>query len=221
MGGQHTSAATLAWFLLHLAQKPELQDELFAEIESVLKLKNITIDELSYDDIHKLNLVNKVIKETLRMHIPLHSIFRKVMNPLLVPNSSYVVPKGHYVLVSPGYTMTNDKWFPAADEYQPHRWDETKTSAYLSDDGEIDYGFGVISKGVSSPYLPFGAGRHRCVGEHFAYCQLGTILTTYVYNLKWHLHPGDSIPDVDYSSMVTLPMTPASVVWEKRPTCVI
>lgn len=28
-----------------------------------------------------------------------------------------------------------------------------------------DFGWGVISTGASSPYLPFGAGRHRCIGS--------------------------------------------------------
>jgi sterol 14-demethylase len=43
------------------------------------------------------------------------------------------------------------------------------------EDEKKDYGYGIASKGTSSPYLPFGAGRHRCIGEQFAYVQLGTI----------------------------------------------
>jgi sterol 14-demethylase len=30
---------------------------------------------------------------------------------------------------------------------------------------KIDYGFGMVSKGTESPYQPFGAGRHRCIGR--------------------------------------------------------
>ncbi|ANZ77200.1 BA75_03549T0 [Komagataella pastoris] len=208
MGGQHTSASTSSWFLLHLGEKPELQEELFEEQERVLQGR-----ELTYDDLANMPLHNQVIKETLRMHMPLHSIFRKVTRPLPVPNSKYVVPKGHYVLVSPGFAMTNDAYFPNASDFQPHRWDETVEPVSADAKETIDYGFGKVSKGVSSPYLPFGGGRHRCIGEHFAYCQLGTILNTFVRTFKWKA----VVPQPDYTSMVTLPEPHLSTItWERR-----
>lgn len=213
MGGQHTSSATSSWFLLHLGERPELQEELYQEIQKILGDKH----ELTYDDLQKLDLVNSTIKETLRLHMPLHSIFRKVTRSLPVPNTSYVVPKGHYVLISPGFAMTNEKYFPNAQEFQPHRWDDIKSidggiSLPTGTTETVDYGFGKISKGVSSPYLPFGGGRHRCIGEPFAYTQLGTLLVTYIQNFKWT----SKCPPVDYTSMVTLPVQPATIQWERR-----
>lgn len=217
MGGQHTSSATSSWFLLHLGENPELQEELYQEIIKVLGDKK----DLTYDDLQKLDLVNSTIKETLRLHMPLHSIFRKVTRNLPVPNTTYIVPKGHYVLISPGYTMINERYFPNANSFKPHRWDEIKSidggiSLPATNNGgsdeQIDYGFGKISKGVSSPYLPFGGGRHRCIGEPFAYTQLGTLLVTYILNFKW----SSKCPPVDYTSMVTLPVQPAIINWEKR-----
>nr|ABI54470.1 cytochrome P-450 lanosterol 14-alpha-demethylase [Pichia kudriavzevii] len=218
MGGQHTSSATSAWFLLHLGEKPQLQEEIYREIQSVLG-ENFE-RELTYDDLQKLDLVNATIKETLRLHMPLHSIFRKVTRDLPVPNTSYIVPKGHYVLISPGYTMLSERYFPNASEFQPHRWDEIKSidgGISLPAEGEnaketVDYGFGKISKGVASPYLPFGGGRHRCIGEPFAYTQLGTLLVHYIQNFKWTA----KVPPIDYTSMVTLPTQPAEIKWEGR-----
>lgn len=220
MGGQHTSAATSAWFLLHLAERPDVQEDLYKEVLSALAKSGKKITDLTMEDLQEMTLVNDVIKETLRMHMPLHSIFRKVKNNLVVPNTSYVVPKGHYVLVSPGYAHTSNRWFPKADEFNPYRWKEMDTATNALDEG-VDYGFGKVTKGVGSPYLPFGGGRHRCIGEQFAYLQLGTILATYVYNIKWRYADGASLPPVDYQSMVTLPMEPAEIVWEKRETCTI
>lgn len=217
MGGQHTLAATSAWFLLHLGEKPELQEELYHEVKHVLDQKGGNLNDLSYEDLQSMPLVNNVIKETLRMHSPLHSIFRKVMRPLVVPGTQYVVPKGHHVLVSPGYTMTLERFFPHAAEFDPHRWDEVKAEEAQE---LVDYGFGAVNKGVSLPYLPFGGGRHRCIGEQFAYVQLGTILATYVYNLKWTLD--GKLPLPDFQSMVTLPLIEdANITWEKRDTCVL
>ncbi|SCV05628.1 LANO_0H11672g1_1 [Lachancea nothofagi CBS 11611] len=213
MGGQHTSAATSAWLLLHLAEKPDLQDELYQEQMEIL---NNGKEELTYDLLQKMPLLNQTIKETLRLHHPLHSLFRKVSRDLAVPNTPYVIPKGHYVLVSPGYCHLQDEFFPKASVFDPHRWDNDYQSSYATGE-EVDYGFGAISKGVSSPYLPFGGGRHRCIGEHFAYCQLGVILSVYVRTMKWKFTPKmNGVPNPDFQSMVTLPQTPAEVQWEKR-----
>ncbi|AET40448.1 sterol 14-demethylase Ecym_6045 [Eremothecium cymbalariae DBVPG len=213
MGGQHTSAATSAWFILHLAEKPQLQEELYEEQMRVLDGGK---KQLSYELLQEMPLVNQVIKETLRLHHPLHSLFRKVIKDMPVPNTSYVVPKGHYILASPGFCHLSEQYFPKCNEFQPHRWDNDAATSYASSE-KVDYGFGSISKSVSSPYLPFGGGRHRCVGEGFAYVQLGTILSTIVRTMKWRLPDGvKSIPEVDYTSMVALPGSPADIVWEKR-----
>ncbi|ODV86061.1 hypothetical protein CANARDRAFT_7422 [[Candida] arabinofermentans NRRL YB-2248] len=209
MGGQHTSSSTSSWYLLHLGEKPELQEELYNEIKSVLGDRK----EVTYEDLQNLPLVNNTIKETLRMHMPLHSIFRKVMNPLRVPDSKMIVPVGHHVLVSPGFTMTHEKYFPNPDHFEPHRWESISgVGGSASSSDEVDYGFGKITKGVSSPYLPFGGGRHRCIGEQFAYVQLGTLLVTFIQEFKWT----SKLPKVDYASMVTLPEEPAEIQWERR-----
>ncbi|KAI3404911.2 ERG11 [Candida oxycetoniae] len=198
MGGQHTSASTSAWFLLHLGEKPELQEELYQEIQEALLAKGGNLSDLTYEDLQKMPLVNNTIKETLRMHMPLHSIFRKVMSPMVVPGTKYVVPKGHHVLVSPGYAHTSERYYKNASTFDPHRWDEANMPSKDAD--EVDYGFGKVSKGVGSSYLPFGGGRHRCIGEQFAYVQLGTLLTTFVYHMKWKLK-GDHVPAVDYTKV--------------------
>jgi sterol 14alpha-demethylase len=59
-----------------------------------------------------------------------------------------------------------------ASTWDPLRWSDDEGAAaaeykkYTDADGEkVDYGFGAVSKGTESQYLPFGAGRHRCIGE--------------------------------------------------------
>ncbi|ODV77114.1 lanosterol 14 alpha demethylase [Suhomyces tanzawaensis NRRL Y-17324] len=216
MGGQHTSATTSAWFLLRLAQNPAIQDEIYEQMKTVL---DGDLDNLSYENLQKMPLITNTVKETLRMHHPLHSTFRKVKNSLKVPGTNYVVPKGHYVLVSVAYAMTNERWFSNANRFDPHRWDEKKTE---DSDETVDYGFGKVSKGVASPYLPFGGGRHRCIGEQFAHLQLGVILATMVWNLRWTLEEGRGLPRSSFDSMVVLPEAHgANISWEKRSTCTI
>ncbi|EDO18892.1 hypothetical protein Kpol_1023p61 [Vanderwaltozyma polyspora DSM 70294] len=210
MGGQHTSAATSAWFLLHLAEKPQIQEELYKEVMEVLDNGRLP---LTYESLQKMKLVNQTIRETLRLHHPLHSLFRKVRKNIPIPRTNYIIPKHRLLLVSPGYTHLQDKYFPNAKEFDIHRWSDNQINESVE---HIDYGFGKISKGTSSPYLPFGGGRHRCIGEDFAYCQLGTLLVTFVTKIKWSLPENKAIPETDYQSMVTLPLGSAHILWEKR-----
>ncbi|CAN6618613.1 lanosterol 14-alpha demethylase CYP51 [Trichomonascus vanleenenianus] len=219
MGGQHTSSSTSAWLMLHLGTRPDLLERLYQEQVDVCGTdENGNINPLAYENLQDLTLLNSCIKETLRIHAPLHSIFRKVMRDLPIPGTNFVVPKGHYVLVSPGMTHQSDTYFKNAAEWNPDRWFDKSQAANeaSSADPTVDYGFGAVSKGATSPFLPFGGGRHRCIGEQFAFVQLGTLISTFVREFKWTLPAGKSLPDVDYESMVTLPKGPAEIVWAKR-----
>lgn len=135
---------------------------------------------MTYEELRSLPLLDAVIRETLRLHPPIHSIMRKIINdtpisPTLAAPSSdatYVVPKGHIVLASPAVTQVDPRIWKDARTFDPYRWFEAGGVAqeaykkYEDEHGEkVDYGFGAVSKGTESPYQPFGAGRHRCIGE--------------------------------------------------------
>lgn len=224
MAGQHSSSSTSAWILLRLATRPEIQEELLEEQRRVL---GEDLPPLTYEGVQKLTLNAKVVKETLRLHAPIHSILRKVKSPLNIlaetptSNKEYHIPTTHTLLAAPGFTSRLESYFPKATVWQPHRWDEGHELAYTQMGQEKeeleDYGYGMISKGASSPYLPFGAGRHRCIGEQFAYVQLGTVLAMLVRSIKLENLPGQvGVVDTDYSSLFSRPLAPAKVRFTKR-----
>lgn len=156
---------------------------------------------LTYESLNELTLHNFVIKETLRLHPPLHSIMRKVKSPMHVPNTHWVIPDTHYVMAAPGVSAIDGKYFPNPTAYDPHRW---ATEKVADDEEKFDFGYGLVSKGTASPYLPFGAGRHRCIGEQFANVQLGTLTATFVRLFKMNLPEGQTKPSPpDYT--VSLP----------------
>ncbi|KAK5272883.1 Lanosterol 14-alpha-demethylase [Exophiala xenobiotica] len=223
MAGQHSSSSTSAWILLRLATRPDIQEELLEEQKKIL---GKDLPPLTYESVQKLTLNAKVVKETLRLHAPIHSILRKVKSPLtIVANTptttkTYMIPTTHTLLSAPGVTSREANYFPEPMLWEPHRWDEGHPLAYsqLGQEKEEfeDYGYGMISKGASSPYLPFGAGRHRCIGEQFAYVQLGTVLATMVRLVKLRQPQGKILVPTDYSSLFSRPMGPAVVEFQKR-----
>lgn len=218
MAGQHSSSSTISWILLRLAQNSHLVEELLAEQKSIL---GEDLPPLTYEDLQKLPLHAQVVKETLRIHAPIHSIMRKVKQPLVVDGTNYVVPTTHTLMSSPGFSAQLDTHFVNPAVWDPHRWDpEHQQYDEERDDADqekIDYGWGVVSKGTNSPYLPFGAGRHRCIGEQFAYLQLQTILVAFVREFKLRNVGGSKdIVGTDYSSLFSRPLAPGIVEWERR-----
>lgn len=219
MAGQHSSSSISSWIMLQLASHPEMIGELYQEQLSNLDRSRVdsTLSPLQYKDLDRLPLHQNVIRETLRLHSSIHSLMRKVKNPLSVPGTSYVIPTTHVLLASPGVTALSNEYFPNANSWDPHRWENQEETKEEKENDVVDYGYGAVSKGTSSPYLPFGAGRHRCIGEKFAYVNLSVILATMVRHVRLSNVDGKKgVPSTDYSSLFSGPMKPAVIGWVRR-----
>ena len=219
MGGQHSSASASAWIMLRLAAHPDIAEELFQEQVQHIGHGSTHLPPLQYSHLDKLPLLHNVVKETLRLHGSIHSILRKVKNTLPVPGTPYVVGTDKVLLSSPMVTATSDDFFPDAQSWNPHRWDEAQDEAEAAAD-IVDYGYGAVSAGTRSPYLPFGAGRHRCIGEKFAYLNLGIIVAVVTRHFMLSTMDGRQgqgvVPPTDHSSMFARPQQPSFVRWIRR-----
>ena len=119
MAGQHSSSSTSAWILLRLATRPDIVDQLYDEQVRIL---GPDLPALDYDSLQKLTLNAQVVRETLRMHAPIHTILRKVTTPMPVEGTPYVIPTSHNLLAAPGVTSKTAGHFPEPDLWEPHRW---------------------------------------------------------------------------------------------------
>lgn len=218
MAGQHTSSASSSWIMLRLASQPKIAAELYQEqLQNIGHGNEQPLQPLQYSDLAKLPLLQNTIKETLRLHGSIHSIMRKVKNPLPVSGTPYVIPTNHILLASPGVTALSDTFFPDASTWNPHRWDDRAEEDEDEDGDMVDYGYGTVNKGTRSPYLPFGAGRHRCIGEKFAYMNLAVIISTLVRNFTFgNLEGMEGVPKTDFSSLFSRPMLASYVQWKRR-----
>ncbi|KAM0755231.1 lanosterol 14-alpha-demethylase [Meredithblackwellia eburnea MCA 4105] len=237
MAGQHTSAATGAWSILRLGGRVDLQESLYKEQLEFHGDGNGNFTPLSYDTL-QTPLLNAFVKEVLRLHPPLHSLMRKVISSVPVPSSvgspsaepgisaaqkkawegvEYTVPKGHFVLAAPGFSMVDDRIWGNGEVFDEKRWlTGTAPVAGEEDAEEEDFGWGKISKGGKSAYLPFGAGRHRCIGEQFAHLQIATIVATLIREMTWTLD--QPFPGNDYTTMIVMPAKPRNVTFVRRTT---
>lgn len=185
LAGQHTSSTTSAWMGFFLARDKALQDRCYTEQKAVC---GEDLPPLNYDQLKDLNLLDRCLKETLRLNPPIMTMMRMARSPQTA--AGYTIPAGHQVCVSP--TVNHrllDTWTDRM-EFNPDR--------YLNDNP---------AAGEKFAYVPFGAGRHRCIGENFAYVQIKTIWSTLLRLFEFDLVE-DYFPTVNYTTMIHTPHKP-------------
>ncbi|KAF9915380.1 Lanosterol 14-alpha-demethylase [Lobosporangium transversale] len=210
MAGQHTSSTTATWALLFLAENPQILKELVEEQKDVLGSLDAP---LTFDHLKSMTLLDNVIRETLRLRPPIIMILRKVLRPITFPGTDYVIPKGNYIAASPIATQVDEQYYKDATKFDPHRWE----TIVEEETGEtVDYGFGKIAGGgARNPSLPFGAGRHRCIGEAFAYVQLKAVISTFVRMYDLSLTE-KGMPGSDFTKMFVQPVLPVEINYTPR-----
>ncbi len=212
MAGQHTSSTTGTWLMLFLAERPEIRKELMKEQARVLTGNPDTPPSewppLTYDALKQLNLLDACIKETLRVRPPIIVHMRKVLKD--VEYKGMIIPEGNYLCGSPAVSALDETVYPNATEWDPYRFFSKETGDVTnSGPGEWAYEkFDAAEKSARSNYLPFGAGRHRCIGESFAYVQLKTIASTllrmYDFELPLDAQGNPKMPQRDFTSMIVM-----------------
>ncbi|OCT75669.1 hypothetical protein XELAEV_18030853mg [Xenopus laevis] len=185
LAGQHTSSTTSAWMGFFLAQNKSLQNQCFAEQKAVC---GEDLPPLNYDQLKDLQVLDRCIKETLRLRPPIMTMMRMARTPQSV--AGYNIPPGHQVCVSPTVNHRLKDTWDKNTEFNPNR--------YLHDNP---------AAGEKFAYVPFGAGRHRCIGENFAYVQIKTIWSTMIRLYEFELVDG-YFPTINYTTMIHTPNNP-------------
>lgn len=160
---------------MRLAEDPERLQALYDEQVKCHGDGKGGFNPLEYDTL-QTPLLSAFIKEVLRLHLPLHSLMRKVVASHTVPTSlaspsaepdasawfkrsnegrSYTIPEGNFVLAAPGFTQVDKRiWGQQAEEFDTEKWlkagNVVGSAPGEEDMGEEDYGFGKISKGGKS-----------------------------------------------------------------------
>ncbi len=170
LAGHETTANALAWTWYLLAQHPEAEAKLHAELDRVLGDRPPTTD-----DLRQLPYTEMVIKESMRLYPPIPSFARLAMEDVAL-GDGYVVPQGMIVSMSPYVIHRDPRWFPEPEAFRPER---------LSRENEK-----LLPKGA---YLPFSTGPRVCIGNNFAIMEAVLILATIAQRYRLRLVPGQTI----------------------------
>mmetsp|Transcript_35999 Transcript_35999/g.52760 ORF Transcript_35999/g.52760 Transcript_35999/m.52760 type:complete len:492 (+) Transcript_35999:103-1578(+) len=197
--GQHTSCITSTWTSLFIMKNPDIVKRVVKEQSAVLGGDAASI-MLDYDKVNNMELLDNCMREALRLCPPLILLMRKAMKDFKVnsKDTSYIVPKGDMVLVSPSVAMRIPEVFQEPEKYDPDR-----------------YAKGREEHKTPFSYLGFGGGMHSCMGQNFAFVQVKTILSILFREFELEM-VSDTMPEQDFEAMVVGPKGDCRVRYKRR-----
>ncbi|KAA0022912.1 cytochrome P450 [Antrihabitans cavernicola] len=192
--GHHTTSGTAAWSLIELLRHPDWSHQVVTELDELF-----TADaDLSFHALRQIPILESVIKETLRLHPPLIILLRLARGEFDV--GDYVIHEGNLVAATPAISNRIPEDFPRPDRFDPAR--------YLDPNQED-----ILNRWT---WIPFGAGRHRCVGAAFAQMQLKAIFSILLRDYEFELSQPSGTYRNDHSKMVVQLQQPCRVRYRKR-----
>ncbi|XP_058730889.1 cytochrome P450 736A117-like [Vicia villosa] len=177
-GGTDTTSTVLDWTMTELLRHKSVMHKLQDEVRTMVGNKT----HVSEEDLVKMNYLKAVIKETLRLHLPV---------PLLLPRRcmEHIKLDGYDIVA--GTQVIINAWAIARD---PSSWDEPlefKPERFMN--SSIDF------KGMDFELIPFGAGRRGCPGVSFGIAVIELVLANLVFQFDWKLPDGVEGKDLDMS----------------------
>lgn len=169
LAGHETTANTLNWTWLLLAQHPEVEAKLYAELDAVLggRLPRM-------EDVANLKYTEMVVKESMRLYPAAWSISREAIED--APLRSGTLPRGSVAAVMIYFTHRDPRWWPDPERFDPERFGEENA--------------GAIPRYA---YLPFGGGPRVCIGNGFAMMEARLLLATIASRYRLELAPGQVV----------------------------
>eukprot|EP01100_Stratorugosa_tubuloviscum_P000134 TRINITY_DN102_c0_g1_i2.p1 TRINITY_DN102_c0_g1~~TRINITY_DN102_c0_g1_i2.p1 ORF type:complete len:319 (-),score=113.12 TRINITY_DN102_c0_g1_i2:277-1233(-) len=155
--GHDTTSSGLMWTIYVISQHEQVKKKVFEEIDRVLLSSNMVAD---FKQIEKLDYLEMVIKESLRLYPPVPVVSRRLDQPLNIGGITAL--PGTTIDIPALLIHRNEDIWEKADEFIPERFDPS-----------ID-----TSKRHVFSYIPFSAGSRNCIGSKFATLEIKTVLAT-------------------------------------------
>jgi fatty acid omega-hydroxylase len=182
VAGRDTTATAIQWLLYEVALNPDVDAELYEELETV-----IGDAAPNFDNCANLEFVAAAIWETMRLHPPIPFSPKCAIGDDVLPSGLHVC-KGDSVMFST-YAIGRrpDLWGDDAETWRPARW--------MGADGKC--------KREGQYKLPaFNGGRRLCLGMDMAFLEIKVVLATLLRRYRFALKPGH--PEVMPGAGITL-----------------
>ena len=177
--GIETTAQTMTWLILTLANNLEIQDRIFQELESADQDGRRA---LRMDDMPSLPYTHAALIENMR---------HRTVVPFGVPHraartgelAGYEIPEGAQMLANIHGIHHDERFWDAPYEFKPERFMPQPDG---SPSPELENG----------AYMPFGVGRRGCPGQNLAMSSLWMTTVRMLHNFRFEPPPGiERIPE--------------------------
>ena len=179
LAGHETTASALAWTFHLLAQRPEVETLLHAELDEVLPPGYTP----TLADLSRLVYTRQVLSESMRLYPPAWILARRTTEAVTV--AGWSLPANAACVLSPYASHRDPRWFPEPERFLPERWEKEAAAAR-----------------PKHAYFPFGGGPRSCAGEAFAWME-GTLLLAEIAR-NWRLAPDAAYPPPEKLAAITL-----------------
>ncbi|NKY49371.1 cytochrome P450 [Nocardia vermiculata] len=192
--GHHTTSGTAAWSVIELLRNPDVLTGVVTELDELYT----DGQDVSFHALRQIPQLEAVLKETLRLHPPLIILMRIARGEFEV--CGHRIEPGDMVAATPAISNRIPEDFPEPDRFDPGRYIDPNQADLLN----------------RWTWIPFGAGRHRCVGAAFALMQLKAIFSILLRDWEFEMaQPSESYRN-DHSKMVVQLQQPCTVRYRRR-----
>ncbi|CAJ0749696.1 22559_t:CDS:2 [Entrophospora sp. SA101] len=149
---------------------PEVEQNILKEIEQVVGDKS----NLDYEDLKKMEYIEAVIKEVLRIRPIGTSIGREATNFDQI--GDYKIPGSTLTVINVKSLHMNPNYWNEPTKFNPSRFLKNKNHDNNSEDSFI-----------KNTFLPFGGGLRICPGRHLAMNQLKLLVALFYKKYEFEL----------------------------------
>jgi len=154
LAGHDTTALALTYTWYLLAEHPDVEARVHAELDDVLGDGRPTAA-----DARRLDYLDRVLTESMRLYPPVYAMFREPKVDVRL--AGYRVPAGAAVMLPQWAVHRSDRWYDDPLAFDPDRWRPERS------EGRPRFA-----------YFPFGGGPRHCIGRQFSLLEAKLILAT-------------------------------------------
>ncbi|XP_050436889.1 cytochrome P450 4c21-like isoform X2 [Adelges cooleyi] len=169
IGGQDTTAMANACSIFMLAHHQDVQNKVLEELLTIFSSGDPD-RQPTFEDLQKMDYLERVIKETLRLFSILPLFSRNVDKEVVI--GGYLIPAGSTFVIFTALLHLNANIYPEPEKFNP---DNFLPEACHS---RQPYSF-----------ITFSAGYRNCIGIKYAMLQMKTVISTLVRSYR--LRPSD------------------------------
>jgi cytochrome P450 family 9 len=162
--GFRTTSTALSFAAYELALNPDIQDKLRAEVNKV--------NDITYENLQRIEFLDRVVKETLRKWPPAPAIERNCVKDFSFEynNHQLIIEKGLNIMIPIFAYHRDENYFKNPEKFDPDR--------------EIN----------SEVFMTFGLGQRTCIGSRFALMTIKLILCKMLRKFEFHVTKETQIP---------------------------